>query len=331
MIRLLRVELTRLRWRRAILLLLAAAIVVPAIFAVAAAINTKPPSAQERADVAQMVEDERAQPYIQRELKQCLKKPQNYGIQKDDPNLQAQCEQYVLPQPEWFAYYEDLSLIDEREGSGLAVVVIITMIVMLVGTTFAGHDWNSGSMSNQLLFQSRRSRVWAAKALVLVGTSFVLALTVFTLYWLALWSLARSRDLPASNEILIDCLQHGFRGAAVAAGASFAGYALTMLFRSTVATIGVLFAVAIAGGTLIGVLGISQEWQPQVNLAAVIQDGATYYVQVPDTCYGPRPPAAGVCDEDRVLPAKQGALYLGSLIVLAGAASVVSFGRRDVP
>ena len=29
-------------------------------------------------------------------------------------------------------------------------------MMLLVGTTFAGHDWNTGSMSNQLLFEPRR-------------------------------------------------------------------------------------------------------------------------------------------------------------------------------
>ena len=48
------------------------------------------------------------------------------------------------------------------KGSGLAVVVSHLLLV-LVGTTFVGHDWNSGSMSNQLLFEPRRLRVWAAK------------------------------------------------------------------------------------------------------------------------------------------------------------------------
>ena len=37
--------------------------------------------------------------------------------------------------------------------------------MLLLGTTFAGHDWNTGSMSNQLLFEPRRERVWLAKAL----------------------------------------------------------------------------------------------------------------------------------------------------------------------
>ena len=40
----------------------------------------------------------------------------------------------------------------------------VTLLMLLAGTTFAGHDWNTGSMSNQLLFEPRRARVWVAKA-----------------------------------------------------------------------------------------------------------------------------------------------------------------------
>jgi ABC-2 type transport system permease protein len=45
MTRLLRVELTRLRWRRAVLLLLGAVVAVPVVFGIAVAWNTQPPSA----------------------------------------------------------------------------------------------------------------------------------------------------------------------------------------------------------------------------------------------------------------------------------------------
>ena len=46
----------------------------------------------------------------------------------------------------------------------------------LVGATFAGADWGSGSMTNQLLFRPRRLRVWPAKAAaVTLGTTLAAA------------------------------------------------------------------------------------------------------------------------------------------------------------
>ena len=55
--------------------------------------------------------------------------------------------------------------------------------MIIVGTTFAGADWSSGSMSNQLLFEPRRPKVWLAKgAAVLVGT-LVASAVILTAFW----------------------------------------------------------------------------------------------------------------------------------------------------
>lgn len=330
--RLVGVELTRLRWRRAVLLLLLGVLAVPVIFGVGRAFSTQPPSARELATAERQVAEEAAQPYVAKELKRCVAKPQRYGLDPTAPDLQAQCEELVLPRLEWFLYTEQLDLEREQEDTGLATAVLMAALLLLAGTTLVGHDWASGSMSNQLLFEPRRVRVWLAKAVAVVGVSFVVSLLALSAYWTALWALARSRDLPASTELLVDCLQDGARGAALAAGAALGGYALTMLFRSTVATLGVLLAVAVAGGALIGVLGLDERFQPQTNVATVVLDGADYFVEVPEECFGPRPPTTpGACVQEKVLPLEHGVLYLGSFLLLATAASVASFRRRDVP
>ena len=209
--------------------------------------------------------------------------------------------------------------------------MVVSLLLVLAGTTFVGHDWNSGSMSNQLLFEPRRVRVWVAKGGVVLGVAFALCLIVITAYWLVLFAVARSRDLPAGNGLLVDCLQMGLRGAVVAGLSALGGFALTMLFRSTVATLGVLFAVTIAGGLLIAALGISERWYPQLNLMAVVTNGATYYAELPDECFGTRPPEGVDCDGERELSAAQGAAYLVPLLLAGGAASLLSFRRRDVP
>ena len=331
--RLLGVELTRLRLRRAVLLMVAAAFIIPFVIGVAAWWNTRPPSPEEQRRVDQQVAAEREQPYVQRELRKCLDRPERYGVDPE-ADVQATCELNVLPQPEWFGYYQELNLASERqEGSGLGVVVVVTLLMVLAGTTFAGADWNSGSMSNQLLFEPRRVRVWLAKALAVTGLAGVVGVVVLSGYWLALYAVARSRDLRVPEGVLLDCLQMGWRGAAVAAAAALGGYALTMLFRSTVATLGVLFAVSLAGGLLIAATGIadSGRWQPQNNFTAVVLDGTEYYVEVPQDCYVRRPPTDLDCDETRTLTAASGSFYSGTLLLVAGIPSLLLFRRRDVP
>jgi hypothetical protein len=131
----------------------------------------------------------------------------------------------------------------------------------------------------------------------------------------------------------VDSLAFGLRGAALAAGAALGCYALTMMLRSTVATLGVLLAVGVVGGVLMAAVGVSGAWQPHENAAAVLADGTSYPVEVPERCWQrPQPPAEGSeCDQLRELPLWQGTAYLGGLLAGVGAASVISFRRRDVP
>jgi hypothetical protein len=105
-----------------------------------------------------------------------------------------------------------------------------------------------------------------------------------------------------------------------------------MLFRSTVATLGILFAVALAGPLLITLLALPghQRLMPQNNYGAIMLDGLTFHDYNRPECSmeGPvRRPADCVV---RMTP-RDGALYFGGLLLLAGAPSVLSFRRRDVP
>ncbi len=110
--------------------------------------------------------------------------------------------------------------------------------MVIAGCTFAGADWSSGSMTNQLLFEPRRGRVWLAKARR---------------------GHARQRagrpggDWPASGSIAgtgrrrlatspsprahvdTDRVARRCVPSALAMGAALGGFALTMVFRHTVA------------------------------------------------------------------------------------------------
>ena len=327
MSRLLRVELTRLLCRRAVLVILALAVAIPTVMGVATVLNTRPPSDAEIAVAEQQLAEERDSRRVQKDLARCLEKPRQYGV---DPagDVPADCEAAVLPQLDWFLWWDKLDLSDERQGSGLAVVIVLAILMMLVGTTFAGHDWASGSVSNQLLFEPRRPLVWAAKAAVVTALSGLFTAVVVTAYWLLLAVVARSRDIATGDGILLDSLQSGWRGAGVAAAAALAGYALTMLFRSTVAALGILLAASVAGGIVLAVIGIGSVWNPGLNVAAVILDGSTYWAEAP--CQGLEGDG-GSCQIQRTLPIGRALWYLGSGLVLFAAASLASFHRRDVP
>lgn len=333
MIRLLRVELSRLLHRRAVLLLVAASIVIPVVIGVATVIDTRPPSAAAVAEAERQVELERNSPGLEEQIRACVERPEEWGYQDLQPDeAEAQCRKDMEPQLEWYLWARKLDLAEERDfGSASAITLILAIAMLLAGTTFTGHDWASGSVSNQLLFEPRRLRIWCAKAIVVTGAALALSALVFTSYWLALGAVARSRGL-LRPVLLLDCLQMGWRAAAVAAGVALVGFALTMLFRSTVATLGILLAVALAGGTLLGILGFEGPWNPAYNVVAVVNDGTTYYVETDcKPVDGGNGEFGDVCGEERPLSLARGATYLGTIGAVVCGASVLAFRRRDVP
>src|SRR5690606_7444758 len=87
---------------------------------------------------------------------------------------------------------------------GVAVLTLLALIGALIATTFVGHDWASGSMSNQLLFESRRWRIWLAKAVAVVLGVLAVAAVVIALFWGGIWMLAQMRDVGTSSAVWRD-------------------------------------------------------------------------------------------------------------------------------
>jgi hypothetical protein len=325
MIRLLGVELTRLRWRRAVLVLLAACVVVPAVIFAATAWNTRPVSDAELRHAQEQVATMSHQHGMLRELRACQQHPDRFGATTPDD-----CASVVGPQVSWFLSRSPLDVRDVSRGLGPTVIVLLAGLLMLLGTTFAGADWSSGSMSNQLLFEPRRLRVWAAKA----GAVFVLAgvtsAVVLAAFWAAVMLLASSRGLDAAPHLTSYIRDESLRGVALAAVGALGAFAVTMFFRSTVATLGILFAIALVGSLVLAALGVSARWFPHVNVGAWILDGVHYYVQPPPSCRSQQGFSA-VCQGRRTVTKGDAAAYLGAFLALAVALSAASFRRRDVP
>jgi ABC-2 type transport system permease protein len=330
MIRLLKVELNRLRWRRAVVVLLVAAIVVPILIFIALAYDTRPVSDAERERVEQMVHEEAERPRVQRELQRCLESPEDYGVLgEDDPEYY--CEEFLLPQSEWYLTRSPLDLREQlTDGAGIGVAAVLAVLMLLIGTTFVGHDWNTGSMGNQLLFESRRVRVWLAKAVAVVGVSAVVSGLVLFSYWGGLLALAHQRDLPVPDGIVNDVYGQAFRATLLAAAAGLAGYLLTMLFRSTVATLGILFAVAVAVPILFTVFVFPGHisLQPQNNGWALITGGVTITDYDNEDCFDD-PSATEGCNVE--ITTADSLLYLGGLLGATGVPSLLLYRRRDVP
>jgi hypothetical protein len=324
-IRLLGVELTRLRWRRAILVLLAACVVVPAVIFAATAWNTRPVSQEELRSAEHRVERLQRQGQFARELRSCEQHPERFGASSSQA-----CDSQVGPQVAWFVSRAPLDVGDLSQGVGPTVIALLAGLLMLLGTTFSGADWNSGSMSNQLLFEPRRLRIWTAKAGAVFVVAAVTSAAVLAAFWAAILVLASSRGIDVPPHVTTFIRGESLRGIALVATGSLAAFAVTMFFRSTVATLGVLFGVALGGSLLLAALGVSIAWFPHANLAAWILDGYHYYVNPPASCRAGQGSRA-LCSGEHTLSLTHAAVYLGTFLVVALALSAASFRRRDVP
>ena len=329
--RLIGVELTRLRWRRAVTILLAGCVLVPALVWFGLVWGSRPVSAEEIRQAKEMVAENARN--NQEMIDDCVANPEQYGAPTTG-DAERSCQEmfgFSEEEYEWYLTRQPLNVRDQLPGSGLGVITILAALLMLVGTTFAGHDWNSGSLSNQLLFEPRRMRVWGAKAAAVAAISLVASLVVLAAWWGALWLVAEQRGVQGSSHTWELIRNSALRGSLVVTLAAVAGYALTMFFRSTVATLGVMFAVAVVGQAVaVAVFGEGViRWLIPTNVAAVIYNGFEYYSGGDQVCTqdgaGPME-----CTGMAHLSLGAGTTYLVVLLALVVGLSVWSFRRRDV-
>jgi ABC-2 type transport system permease protein len=324
-VRLLRVELSRFFSRRAVALLLLVAALLTLLVAGTTIWNTRPVSASDLAEARDQVAQQVAAPGFARDLEQCRAAPEDFF---GPGATAADCRTNLTPRVEDYLSRPRLDLGQERGNSGLAVVVVVAALMIVVGTTFAGSDWATGSMSNQLLFEPRRLRVWSAKA----GAATIGCLGVATLlvagFWLALYLVAEARGIGTGATVQEQVRWAAARGALLAGLAGLGGYALTMLLRHTVGALALLFAYAVGGEALLALAPVDRaaRFSLATNVFAWLRDGVRVY----DDSIVCRPTQLA-CDMRFPVSLAHGAVYLGGLLVLVMVVSALSFRRRDVP
>jgi ABC-2 type transport system permease protein len=319
--RLLGVELTRCLSRRAIAVTLLLAVGLGALLVASAAWGTRPADATERAAAERLVEENREA--NEAELEACLEAPEEYF---GTDATAADCEA-MQPELDWYLSRSSLSIERELDERGTVFLVLLAAVGIFVGATFAGADWASGSMGTQLLFAPRRLRVWTAKAVAVVVAMSAAAALLLAVFWGALAAVAAARGITTPQETWADVLRTSGRGVALVAAVTLGGFALTMLLRHTVGTLGLLFGYAVVGEGLAASLPFERmsQWSMPSNVLAWLHDGTEVFDE-------------SICDLDETgcsgwytLSSAHAAAYLGALLLLAVVASLVVFRRRDVP
>lgn len=322
--RLLLVELDRFRSRRAVALLVLAAALLTALMAATTVWSTRPVGAAELARAQAQAQQEASSPQFQRQLRRCEQHPARYL----GPEASAeQCAESMTPRADWYLDRSRLDLESVQHDTGTGALVIVGALMVIVGTTFAGADWASGSMSNQLLFEPRRWKVWAAKgAAVLVGT-LVTAAVILTAFWAVMFLTAAARGIDTGAQLQESIRWMVARGVLLAALGGLGGYALTMLLRHTVGTVAALFAYAVGGTALLAALPVAGvgRWSVGNNVMAWIDDGYDYFDA--SVCRA----GGGACGQSVHLTLGQSVTYLGAVLVVVMVLSALSFRRRDIP
>ena len=160
--------------------------------------------------------------------------------------------------------------------------------------------------------------------------------SVATVALLAFWGVAylaqevQGLDSRAATAGLVWSLS--WHGVVLAAAAAVGGSALTMLLRSTVVTIGLLFVAAVALPILVAVVGTGERLLPQYTVDAWLTGSVTIPQWEQPGCesaaYDRSDPAWEQCNV--VVDRTDALLVLGGLLVVTSGASAASFRRRDI-
>lgn len=318
MIGLVGVELTRYRARRVIALLILLAGLLAALVAFKSAWDTRPPSKLEVATAEARAAKEATRSDIAADMALCLKSPTDYlGYGATQEN----CRDALAAAGESYLPRESLDLSGTLKGNGLGLAVLVIGLIIIAASTFTGSDWSSGSIRNQLLFESRRTRVWAAKAVAVTLASGLAAAVVLSGFWLTMYLVAADRGVPHGSAVMDDISWHLVRAVVLAMAAGLGAFALTMLLRHSVATLAVLFAYSIGGELVVGLLPIDgiARWSLGNNVFGWLETRLEYF-----GCA-----RLGDCSQEHISHLDAG-LYLLVLLALAMTASLVTFRRRDV-
>jgi hypothetical protein len=317
------VELARYRSRRVIALLILLAALLAALVAAKSAWDTRPITRQEAATARVNADLAAQRSDIRADLDKCLANPERYlgtgsTAQTCRDNLTASAKSYLPRKP--------LDLRGTLKGNGVGVSLAIAGLLVIAASAFAGSDWASGSIVNQLLFVPRRSRLWSAKAIAVCLASGLAALVTIGGFWLAMYLVAVERDLPHGSDVMSDVGWHVLRAVLFAMGASLGAYSLTMLFRHSVATLALLFAYSVGGEILAVLVPIDDvgRWTLGNNVFGWLETRMQFF--------DPSAHCArlGDCEGLQHIGHLQGGLYLLVLMLIAAVVSLVVFTRRDV-
>jgi len=216
----------------------------------------------------------------QRQIEDCLQSFEGQGQgqggfvpPEEDP--EEFCEEHgsFVSDPRF--RYEDLRFM----LPGLAFIFI--MLGWLIGASFIGAEWHFRTLTTLLTWESRRTRVIAAKALAVAALTFLWIVALQAFFAAVIYPAAAFQGTLAGvdGDFWIDVIETGARIGTGAAIAALMGFALATAGRNTAAALGVGFVyLAIVEGLIRAFRPKWVGWLIGDNLGAFLQgsDQANY-------------------------------------------------------
>ncbi len=291
--------------------------------------NTRPLTASDRADAAAQADLNSRNSVLQDDVADCVKDPEAYL----GANATArECREALVPGVTHYypRHALDLGTILDAKGltraTGFGLALILVVLMIIAGCTFAGADWGSGSVTNQLLFEPRRSRLWLAKAAAVLLGSGLVAVVALGGFWLSMWLVAGARGIDVPSADVTHVVWHVVRAVALCMAGALGGFALTMVFRNTVATLALLFVYSVAGEIAVGLLPFNGVGRVSVgnNVFGWLATNSRYFDPSVD-CEPSRS-----CSALQTMSHLESGIFLGALLVVAVTVSLFWFRRADV-
>lgn len=313
MIRLLRSELLRARSRRLVWMVLIGGVVATLVSMGILAVNSSPPSQEQ---IAQ------AQQQYDQLVDRCLagRIYRNGQLPPEYETLEEACHAIAPPLNAHGANLRELPHVL------LGIATFVILLGTWLGASLAGADWTNNTMATLLTWEPRRILVLLVRAFVVAVVVGLVAFALQAFFAGAFTSVAKLLGtavfVPGGMWREVGETIARVTGIGIAMG--LVAYAVAMIGRSTVASLGVLF------GYLVLVEGVIAGFRPSIQPWLLIRAAGVVLAQTPLTreMIGSYDPFE---DPKRVLLSIGGAwqlmaVYVVGLLVLA----LVVFRRRDV-
>lgn len=329
--RLLRVEITRLTWRKVPLLscLVLLAVVLLTLGAThLQARDMRPGSAAYQEQVAQYEDykadqEENGAQY----LAQCLEDEAQERESSGDSSIDFSCteQEDVGTLAEWIG---GLGALAPEMGILLTGLTPIFLLVpLLVGASATAAEYSHRTMGTWLTFEPRRTRVFFSKLLAVALVCAPLTFLMVAVTIVGMFGVFQFNGLPTAldSSAWQELVWRGLRVTLLAGVVAAVGSAAGTLLRRTSLVLGLVLVYALAGEGLIR--GLVPSLTPALlgsNISAFAENGWTWFTY-PD------------CDEfsacepvEHTLSLLQGGMVLGVVAAVVILGSWVVFRRRDV-